>query len=160
MQNGGSGQRRRAATPWHLWMVAIVFLAVYAIGARDYVLSLTLDEAYFDAQGYGPAQVAYFTDYPIVPAIFWTFNVAGGIVAALLLLFRSSWAAPVALVSAASQLVLSLLTFGFRNRWEVFGPWLSLFDIAVMVLTFAFWLYCRAIRARGVVRSRSVPRPA
>lgn len=71
--------------------------------------------------------------------------------AALLLLACSRWAVPVALVSATAQLALNVLTFGFRNRWEVFGPWLSLFDIAVMALAFAFWWYSRAMHRRGVI---------
>jgi hypothetical protein len=145
-------QPRRAATPWHPWVVGIFFLALYGVGARDYVLSLTLDTEYFDAQGYGPFQVAYFADYPVVPAICWTINILGGLVASLLLLLRSRWAVHATLVCAVAQLCLLVLTFGFRDRWNVFGPRLSLFDIGIWVITLGLWLYSRAMRVQGVLR--------
>jgi hypothetical protein len=145
-------ERLRAAKPWHLWVAGIFFLALYGVGARDYILSLTLDTGYLDAQGYGPAQVAYFSDYPVVPAICWTFNIVGGLVASLLLLFRSRCAEQAALVSAVAQLCLLVLTFGFRDRWSVFGPWLALFDIGIWVITLGLWWYCRDLRVCRVLR--------
>jgi hypothetical protein len=46
-----------------------------------------------------------------------------------LLLRRNRQAFPVALSALAAQGVLILVTFGFLNRWQMFGRGLSLFDI-------------------------------
>ncbi|MGP3962613.1 hypothetical protein ACTWPT_42140 [Nonomuraea sp. 3N208] len=133
-------------------MVGLVLLALYLVGARDYILTRTLNQGYFAEQGYGPAQIAYFTDYPAIPAIFWTINIAAGLAAALLLLFHSRRATLVALIAAASQLCLLAITFGFMDRWAVLGPRFSLVDIGVWVLTVGLWLYCHAIHRQGVLR--------
>ncbi|MEQ4723476.1 hypothetical protein [Nonomuraea sp. B19D2] len=133
-------------------MVGLVLLALYLVGARDYMLTRTLNQGYFGEQGYGPAQIAYFTDYPAIPAIFWTINIAAGLAAAVLLLFRSRRATLAALIAATSQLCLLVITFGFMDRWAILGPRFSLIDIGVWVLTVGLWLYCHAVHRRGVLR--------
>lgn len=139
-------------TPWHLWVVAVFFILLYAVGVYDYLMALGLNEAYFSAQNYGAAHIAYFTDYPLLPRIFWTIGIASGLVAPILLLLRTRWVVWFALISAASQISLALITFGFMNRWDVFGPQLSIFDILVILITFGLYLYCRRMSARGVLR--------
>lgn len=150
MQQAGDRTNNRTATPWHLWLVGIFFLATYAMGARDYVLCLTVSEAYFESQGWHGA-VAYFTDYPLVPLVFWTTGLAAGLAAPAALLLRSRWAVPIALAAALAQLLLQISTFGSMDRWSMLGPEHSLFDIGVMLSTFALWWYCRAMRTRSVL---------
>lgn len=141
----------RAATPWHLWVVGAVFLLLYAIGAYDYLQVQAQSEAYYQDQGYGPAQIAYFADYPFVPMVFWTVNIAGGLAAVVLLALRSRWSVLAAASAAVSQLCLQIITFGFMDRWSILGPRLALTDIGVMVLTFGLWLYCYQLRRRNVL---------
>ncbi|RVX41890.1 hypothetical protein EDD27_4483 [Nonomuraea polychroma] len=152
MDQAERAQHRRTAGPWHLWVVGLGFLALYLVGGRDYILARTVNQGYFDEQGYGPDQIAYFSDYPAIPAVFWTINIAAGLAAAVLLLFRSRWAAPATLIAAASQLCLLVITFGFMDRWAILGPRFSLVDIGVWVLTVGLWQYCRAIHRRGILR--------
>jgi hypothetical protein len=142
----------RAAAPWHLWVAGVLVLALYAMGARDFVLTAAMDRGYFLAQGYGPAQIAYFTDYPLALRSIWALNLAAGLAAPALLLLRSRWAGPAALVSAAAQLCLLVLTFALRDRWAVLGPAMSLVDIAVVPITLGLWIYARVLRRRGVLR--------
>lgn len=143
---------RRNKAPWHLWVVGAFFLTMSLAGVWDYALAVTLNREYFDAQGYSAAIIAYFTDYPIVPKVFWTISIAASAVAPVLLMLRTRWAVLTALTAAGSNLCLALLTFGFRDRWNVFGPWLSLFDLGILVLLFGLWWYCRAMLGRGVLR--------
>ncbi|TCP99840.1 hypothetical protein EDD79_103228 [Serpentinicella alkaliphila] len=60
-------------------------------------MMLSHNEAYYNSQGYGLDVFEYFTDYPILPLVFWTINVGSGLIAPVLLLFRSRWAVLVAL---------------------------------------------------------------
>lgn len=147
-----TGQGRRRTRPWHLWAVSLAALLLYAVGAYDYVLTASLDRGYFAAQGYGPAAVAYFSEYPLVPRILWTVNIAAGLLAPVLLLALSRWAVLAAALAAAAQLLLLLVTFGLMGRWSALGPFLAAFDTAIWLLTIGLWLYCRRLAARGVLR--------
>lgn len=142
----------RARAPWHLWVMGLIILALYLIAARDYVSTLIMDPGYFAELGYGPEQIAYFTDYPILPRIVWAVNVVGGILAGVLLLLRSRWCSPIALVAALALSIMLIVTFGFMGRWQALGPALSIPDILVWAFTVGFWLYSRAMRSRGVLR--------
>lgn len=148
MKNASSHSEK---TPWHLWFVAVFFLLLNVVGSYDYLMILELNEAYFGAQNFGATQIAYFTDYPLLPRIFWTIGLASGVVAPILLLLRTRWAVWFAGISAASRSCLAFITFGFMNRWDIFGPWLSLFDISILLLTVGLYLYCRHMSARGVL---------
>ncbi len=141
----------RIRAPWHLWVIGLVFLGLYVIGARDFVLTRSLDSGYFAALGYGPDQIAYFTDYPAIPAILWGTNITTGLLAAILLLLRSRWATVAALVAAISQLILLVITFGLMGRWEILGPRLSIVDIGVCMMTIGLWLYCAALSRRHIL---------
>ncbi|GGS62176.1 hypothetical protein GCM10010156_21230 [Planobispora rosea] len=143
---------RRGRAPWHLWVVGLFMLALYIGGARDYVLTLTLNPDYMAAQGYAEPQIGYFTDYPFGLGVLWTLNVTGGLASATASILRSRWAVPLALMTALAQLVLLILTFAFRDRWDILGPSMSLFDIGVGVLSFLFWWYCRVMLSRAVLR--------
>jgi hypothetical protein len=110
------------------------------------------DAAYFASQNYDDAQIAYFTDYPLVPDVFWTVAVWGALCAAVLLLFRIRWATPVVLVALIFQVCLDVVTFAFMDRWQILGLRLALFDGGVLLLTVGLLFYCRAMSASDVLR--------
>jgi uncharacterized membrane protein len=130
--------------PWTRWLIGVFFIFVYAYGIYDFFMMLGHDAAYYSSRSYGAVVVTYFTDYPPLLLIFWVTNIVSGVIAPILLLLRSRWAVQVSLISAISILILQFLTFTFRNRWNVLGPWISLFDIAIMLMTFGLFIYCRA----------------
>jgi hypothetical protein len=142
----------RTRPPWHLWVVGLFFVLLYSAGAYDHVMTRRHDAAYLASQNYEDAQIAYFTDYPIVPAVFWTVAVWGAVIASMLLLFRSRWATRVVFVALISQLCLDVVTFAFMDRWQTLGPRLALLDGAVLVLTLGLLLYRRAMSVRDVLR--------
>jgi uncharacterized membrane protein len=143
---------RRQRAPWHLWMVGLFFTLLYAASAYDQVRTLGQGADYLRLGHYKVTQIAYFTDAPISLNILWSIGVWGILAAAILLLLRTRWATPVAYIALAAQVLLDIVTFGFMDRWQLFGPWLSLYDLAMLLLTAAFVLYCRAMSARGVLR--------
>jgi hypothetical protein len=139
------------ARPWHLWTAALLTLALYLGGARDYLLILAGDTDYMTRQ-FGPDGVTYFTGYPLALRAVWTVNVVGGLVAACLLLARSRWSVPAAATSAAAQAVLLVVTFGFRDRWAALGAATSWFDLGIGVVTVLFAGYCWRMRSQGLLR--------
>jgi hypothetical protein len=145
-------QKTRIKTPWHLWFIGLFFIFLNGVGVYDYFMMLGHNPAYYSSLNLGEAVFTYFTDYPISFKIFWIINLSSGLIASILLLFRNRWAVPVALICVSSLIILDVLTFGFRDRWHVFGPWLSLFDIAILLMMFGLFLYCRMMIKRGVLR--------
>jgi hypothetical protein len=141
----------RRARSWHLWAVALLTLALYLGGARDYLLILAGDTDYMTRQ-FGPDGVAYFTGYPLALRVIWTINVVGGLVAACLLLALSRWSVPAAVTSAAAQAVLLVVTFGFRDRWAALGAATSWFDLGIGVVAALIAWYCWRMRRRGLLR--------
>ncbi|WP_245649659.1 hypothetical protein [Nocardia shimofusensis] len=142
----------RSTTPWHLWGVGIASVFFYGVGAYDHTMALSENSAYFRAQNYDSEQIQYFTDYPLLPAVFWTVGVWSALLAAILLLLRNRWAVSASIAGLLGLLILDVLTFGFRDRWQTLGPQLALFDLGVLALTTGFAVYCRAMKSRGSLR--------
>jgi len=139
-------------TPWHLWLIALFFIFIYANGVYDYFMMLGHNPDYYKSKNYGEAVHKYFTNYPVAPLILWTINIFGSMIASLLLLFRVRWVVWVALISAISMLLLEAITFVFRNRWEVLGPSISMFDFGLLIITWAFFFYCRYLSKRELLK--------
>ncbi len=117
--------------PWHLWLVGGFSAIFNSIGAFDYLMTTRHDAAYFEQLGYGVAQIAYFENYPVLPAIFWTVGVFGAVAASVLLLLRSRYTVPVALVALCAQAGLDVISFGFMDRLRGFGVRQATFDVVV-----------------------------
>ncbi|OEF96663.1 hypothetical protein [Desulfuribacillus alkaliarsenatis] len=144
-------EKHRFRGPWSLWFIGILFLFLYAYGVYDFVMMLGHNVEYYSSNNYGDEVFEYFTDYPVLTLMLWIINIVSGVIAPILLLFRSRWAVMMALISAISILILQFITFAFMNRWNVFGPWVSLFDIAIMLMTFGLFVYCKAMAKRDVL---------
>jgi len=88
---------RRAATPWHLWVLGIVSLVWFAGGANDYIMTKTANQAYLgmaaDSMGVSVDLILdYFNGYPMWATVCWALGVWGAVAGSLLLLFRRTWA--------------------------------------------------------------------
>lgn len=142
---------QRIKAPCHLWLIGLFFIFLYANGIYDCFMMLGHNSAYYSSKNYGEAVMVYFTDYPLLPLIFWIAHLVSGLIAPTLLFFRSHWAVQVSLISAISIILQEFLTFVFRNRLYVLGPWISLFDIAIMLMTLGLFIYCKAMAKRGVL---------
>ncbi|GAA1754420.1 hypothetical protein [Streptomonospora arabica] len=146
----GPGARSRA--PWHLWPIAGMMLLLAGGGLWDYLNLIEPNTAYIEDQGWGPSGIAYFTDYPIVLRLLWTTALLAAAAAPVLVLFRSRFAVPLALVAAVAQALLLVSTLAFMDRLATLGPFTALFDAGVAVVFAAFWGYCRYLRARSALR--------
>jgi hypothetical protein len=141
--------------PWHAWVVALVALALYVGGARDFLLVLVQDTGYIVGQ-FGPGGLAYFADYPPALRVVWAVTVLSGLAAPGLLLARSRWAVPAALVGVATQVLLLVVTFAARDRWTALGAATAWFDIGIAVVAAFLARYCWTARRRGLLH-RATP---
>jgi hypothetical protein len=78
--------------PWHLWLVGLLILVWNAASCYSHVMTLAQDDGYFRAARVTPEIAAYFAAVPAWYVVAWTIGVWGGLLAAVGLLIRKSWA--------------------------------------------------------------------
>ena len=135
--------------PRHLWIVGILSLLWNAMGAFDYLMTQTQNEAYM--ANFTPEQLEYFYGFPSWLQGFWAVAVLGGVLGSILLLLRKAWAYPVLLVSFLSMVVTSIHNFGFSNGFEVMGTTGAAFSVAIFLVALGLVFYARRMREQGVL---------
>jgi len=140
---------RTAATPKHLWIIAIVTLLWNAMGAFDYLMTQTENEQYMAK--FTPEQLEYFYGFPMWFEVFWALAVWGSVLGSVMLLLRNRFAVPVFAVSFVSMVITSVYSYGFSNGFELVGAGGLAFSLVIFVVALGLWLYSRAMAARGVL---------
>lgn len=107
--------------PNHIWLIGSIALFINSIGIYDIIMTFTHNENYFLSLGYGAKQIEYFANYPVLLAIFWFIGVWAAFVGSLFILIRSRFAKIAFLVAIFSQIILNIITFYFKNRWDILG---------------------------------------
>ena len=137
-------------TPWHLWVVGIFAVLWNAMGAFDYLMTETQNEAYMGQ--FTPEQLEFFYGFPTWVVAFWAIAVWGGVLGAVLLLLRKKLAARVFLVSFLAMVVTTVHNFGLSNGLEVIGdPFALFFSGLIFVFALLLYVYARAMKNRGVL---------
>ena len=137
-------------TPWHLWVIGIIALLWNAMGAMDFVMTLTKNEAYMSA--FTPEQLEFFYGFPVWLIAFWGIAVWGGVLGSLLLLFRTRFAVPTFLLSVIGMVITMIHNYGFSNGMEVVGDAFALcFTAVIFLIAVALFLYASRMKKRGVL---------
>ncbi|MBK7317961.1 hypothetical protein [Candidatus Villigracilis affinis] len=136
-----SNKEKNVQYSWHLLLIVALFLFLYGIAVYDYIMTVSHNQGYFEYLRYNQAVIDYFTNYPLVLLIFWTINVFGGIATLLLMLMRKGIAFYFSVATFASMFLLDIITFGFRNRWNIIGVKASAIDIFMLILTLGLCIY-------------------
>ena len=137
-------------TPVHLWIIGILALLWDAMGAVDYVMTETRNEAYM-AQ-FTEAQLEFFYNFPAWLVAFWAIAVWGGLLGAILLLLRRKLALPVFIVSLISMVIVTIHNYGFAGAADIVGAGGLFFSVLIFVVAVFLVLYARAMAQRGVLR--------
>src|ERR1017187_86274 len=82
-----------AKTPWDLWAVGVVSVLWNSVGAIDFVMTQTKNQAYM--KGFTPAQLEFYYGFPLWVVTTWGVAVWGGVLGSLFLLFRRRIAVPI-----------------------------------------------------------------
>lgn len=136
-------------TPWHVWVVGILGLLWNAVGAFDYLMTQTENEAYMGQ--FTPEQLEYFYGFPAWVVAVWALAVWGGVVGTLLLLSRKRLAVPVLLVSFLSMVVTSIHNFLLSDGLEVMGTAGVVFSAVIFVFALGLWLYARSMASKEIL---------
>ena len=141
---------RNARAPWHLWVIGGSALLWSAMGAMDYVMTQTKNEAYMS--GFTPQQLAFFYSFPAWVVSAWAIGVWGGVLGAVLLLVRRRLAVWVYLASFMGMVVITFHNYLLSNGMDVVGDAFSLgFTAVIFLFALGLFLYARAMRKRGVL---------
>ena len=132
-------------SPWHLWTVGIVTLLWNLVGAYDYLMTQTENEAYMAR--FTPEQLEYYYGFPIWVESCWAIAIWGGVLGSLLLLLRRGWAAPVFLVSLVAMVANAIYNFGFSRGLEMMGTGGLIFTIVIFLIHMI-----RVSAGKGVLR--------
>ena len=137
-------------TAWHFWLIGIVALLWNAMGAMDYLMTQTRNDAYMSA--FTPEQLAFFYGFPSWVIASWAIGVWGGVLGSLFLLLRRQAAVWAFLASLIGMVVTAFQNYVLSNGMEVVGDAFSLsFTGAIFLIALGLLLYAYALRKRGLL---------
>jgi hypothetical protein len=139
-----------ARAPWHLWVVGVVTLLWNAVGAFDYLMTQTKNEAYM--KSFTPEQLDYFYGFPAWVVACWAIAVWGSLLGSLLLLLRKKLAAPVFAVAFAAMVVTTIHNFVLTDGMRIMGgAGAAVFSGVIFLVALGLVVYSRAMGAKGVL---------
>lgn len=142
-------ETQTAKTPRHLWIIGFVALIWNLIGAMDYVMTETKNEAYMSQ--FSEQQLEFFYNFPAWLIAFWAVAVWGGVLGSILLLMRKKLAYPVFLVSFLCMIVTTIHNYGFAGAADVVGGAGVFFSLVIFLVALVLVIYSKRMAARGVL---------
>lgn len=147
---GSSRVESRPRTPVHLWIVGVLALLWGLMGAFDYTATQVRWEPYMSQ--FTEEQLAYFYGFPAWVVAAWAVAVWCGLLGAIGLLLRKSWAVWMFGLSILGLALSTVFNFALSDGAAVMGTVGAVFTIVVWILAIALLLYARRMAARGVLR--------
>jgi hypothetical protein len=137
--------------PWHLWVLGLLGLLWSALGAFDYLMTVTRNPAYV---GQFPQEMQdYWYGLPWWYYAIWAAGLAGGVLGSLTLLLMSRWA--VALLALALLGTLFSLVCAFDPAMpKLEGMETTMWVMAALITGLAVLLFVYALTQwrRGLLR--------
>jgi hypothetical protein len=139
-------------TPWHVWVVGGLSLLWNAMGALDFTMTQTHNEAYL--KQFTPEQLAYFHGFPLWVVLAWGIATWGSVVGSLLLLLRRGCAVQVNLAVIIGMAFTFVYNYVLTDGLKAMGGGVGslVFTAVIVVVGVLLFLYARAMRRRGVLR--------
>lgn len=141
-----------AKTPWHFWAVAIFALLWNSMGALDYVMTHSGNEAYLS--NFSDAERALFTGFPTWVVATWALSIWSAVAAAILMFFRSRFIVPLYWISAVFFVITCVHNYLLSETpmHQVVGTFALIFScIIAAIIAFLLWYTTRA-KAKGLLR--------
>ncbi len=135
-----------------IWIFSVLFLLITCTGIEDFYHTMTYDEVYIGSH-FGAGGLIYFKDYPLLLAVLFGITVfLPPISVAMVLLFRKKVATSIMIYSLVAMVFLNVYTFCFRNRWQLLGERLSIFDIVILGIYFLYYLYLLILKNKHIIK--------
>lgn len=141
----------RTATPWWFWVISILILIFELMGIGNYLgMAMATPESYA-AQGYTVEQIAFMSDVPALYTSVFALAVWSGLLGAILLLLRKSWAAYV----LAFSFLMVLISFVFditEGTFDVLGQAYLYIMLAVTFVSLLSVIFAFRMKRRGILK--------
>jgi hypothetical protein len=141
-----------AATPWHLWVVGVLSLLWNCYGGYDYVMTETGNLAYFEMNGFGQAELDFYSALPAWAVALWAIGVWSSVAGAILLLLRSRHAAAAFLLSLVGTLASFAYQYSLPKPASLESGFPVIMSVVIVIAIVAQWYYARRQAAAGVLR--------
>lgn len=134
-------------TPWHLWVVGVVALLWYALGAATIQLAqLAL------LPGLDAGEIAYYAAKPLWLVVFTAVATYGAVLGSILLLLRSKGADPFFALSVFSILISNAVELLNGTSRAYANDGAAIVTLIVACTGLAVWIYAYAMARIGVLR--------
>ena len=139
-------------TPWHLWVVAVLACLWNGMGALDYVMTQSNNEAYLSQ--FTDAERAFFTAIPTWAVFFWALSIWSAVLGSILLFFKSRFVVPLYWASLVGFLIVAVQNYllASPSMVEVVGTFAAIFSVIIFIIIIALLYYAISMRAKGVLR--------
>lgn len=140
-------QGTRRQRPWHLWLVGVLAILWNGMGALDYTMTQTRNEAYLRSAS--PEMLDFVYGLPDWIDGFWAIGVWGGLLGSILLLLGRRLATPVLGASFVGALVVAVHIFGFAGGMAAMGGAGALaFSATIVIVALGLVPYSCAMNKR------------
>lgn len=141
----------QAKTPVWYWILAVIGVLWFAMGAWDYSATQLRIDWYIS--NFTEEQQAYFYSFPAWYVATWAISVWGSFIGAILLLMRMKLASLLFLVSLISFIVGAIYSFGFTNGIEIMGGMAAIiFSIVIFLSVLGYFWLARWASQRGILK--------
>lgn len=130
------------------YILASVFLVWNLMGLMFYYMQVTMTPEVM-AENFNDAQFSFMTNMPVWATSAYAIAVNAGIVGALLMLLRKSWAVHLFVLSLVAVLIQDLDAFVLRGAIEVWGSGGIVLPLLVIIICLAEIGYSRTAKGRG-----------
>ena len=131
------------------WIIAGVLLAWNVVGLMFYYQQSTLTVDLMMDAGLTDLQITHITNTPAWGHAGYAFAVNAGVLGAILLLLRKTWAIPLFYISLAGALVQDLDAFVMRDAIEAWGTSAVALPLIVILICVFEIRYSRNAKAKG-----------
>ena len=131
------------------WIIAGALLVWNLVGLMFYYQQSTLTVDIMMDAGLTDQQIAHITNTPAWAHAGYAFAVNAGVLGALLLLLRKTWAIPLFYISLAGALVQDLDAFVMRDAIEAWGTTAIALPVIVILICVFEIFYARSAKAKG-----------
>ena len=135
---------------WQFWVIGVVALLWNAVGAFDYTMTQTQNEAYMSE--FTSEQLEFFLDFPTWVVATWATAVWASLLGTVLLLLRKSLAVPVFLASLVAMAITFFHNFFLSNGMEIMGGvFPMIFTVVIFLVAIGLYMYSDRLKKNGVL---------
>ena len=137
--------------PWHLWVIGIVSLLWNAMGAYDYYMTQSQNEAYMGQ--FSPEQLEFFYGFPAWVDATWAIAVWFALLGSVLLLLRNAialWAFVISFVGMVLTTIHNLF-LADRSALDTMGNFELGFSLVIFAVSLLLIIYARRMKIIGML---------